>query len=159
MGAVPYRLLAITGVLAAACTVTLVAQDRESVHGTKLYVSNGGHVECHCVEVVRDEASREAGLSPDGDPAPFAAMAFTWSEPAIPGFWMKNTAGRLQVAFSDSEGVVSQTGELEACDEDGCPAMLATMPTQLVIEAPELQKLGIVTGSLLTLGDECEVPA
>jgi uncharacterized membrane protein (UPF0127 family) len=150
--------LLIAGFLLSAGSAALLAVPRGAVvSGTNLYVSSGGHTECHCVQVASEELEREVGLSPDGSPAPFSAMAFTWSTAQVPSFWMKNTAGPLQVAFADSTGEVQQVEDLTSCTSGECPIVTSNVLTRLVVEAPDLEALGIVPGVLLSLGDGCEV--
>jgi uncharacterized membrane protein (UPF0127 family) len=146
---------------AAACTQaptthsSPVASAREprTAAGVELFVGDT----CHCVDLADTQSEREQGLAPDGDPYPFPAMVFSWEEPSDVGFWMKGTKGPLQIAFSDAKGVVAQTSSLSECLGDSCPVTSSPAPTQLAVEARNLQALGIRQGVALRLGAPCTV--
>jgi uncharacterized membrane protein (UPF0127 family) len=123
--------------------------------GIEVFV--GASKECFCAEVADDEAARQEGLSPDGDPAPFDAMLFQWDDLVKPSFWMKDTQGPLEVAFVGRDGVVATVAALEECGEAGCGIITSPIPVSTVIEAPDLAAIGIVEGVSIRLGARCTV--
>jgi uncharacterized membrane protein (UPF0127 family) len=127
-----------------------------AVAGVELFVTTGELERCHCVALADSEEERNLGLTPDGDPAPLAAMVFAWPHPQQVSFWMQDTAGPLDVAFVDTAGVVVDVSTMTSCRDD-CPVFTSSIPVALAIEAPSVERLGIVRGALVRVGSNCEV--
>jgi uncharacterized membrane protein (UPF0127 family) len=74
------------------------------------------------VEVAETDAQRRLGLmhreSLDAD----AGMIFVFFEPTRGGFWMKDTAVPLSIAFFDVEGRILKILDMDPCKDDPCPS-------------------------------------
>ena len=129
------------------------------VEGVQLIVSTPAGEECFCVSRSESESRRQVGLSPDGDPSPFDAMLFTWTSATTPGFWMKNTANALDIAFVAQDGTVAKVESMPPCTTAACDTYRSPVPTKLVVEAPDLTRMGIVEGVRVRVGEPCKVSA
>ena len=127
------------------------------VEGVKLIVTTPSGDKCFCASQADTETERQSGLSPDGDPTPFDAMLFTWTAAVTPSFWMKDTDKSLDVAFVSHDGTVAEVLNMPPCTATPCPAYRSPVPTKLAVEAPALERMGIVKGVRVRVAEPCKV--
>jgi len=72
---------------------------------------------CIAVEVASTPQSMARGLMFRTQLAPDTGMLFVYPQARRSSFWMKNTLVDLSAAFIDAEGVVINTVEMKALDE------------------------------------------
>lgn len=153
--------------IAATCILPVVAlagidasnSAQTQVEGVQLVVSTPAGERCFCSSESSTEPQRQRGLSPDGDPAPFDAMLFTWPSATTPSFWMKDTASALDIAFIAQDGTVAEVRTMPGCTTHACTMYQSPVPTKLVVEAPDLKSMGIVKGVRVRVAEPCKVDA
>jgi uncharacterized membrane protein (UPF0127 family) len=124
-----------------------------------------GSTEHHCVWLADDEASQEQGLMGVTDPSlgGRAGMVFSFQTDTRVAFWMKDTLLPLSIAWFDAEGGFVSSADMQPCPEGTrtCPTFSAVGPYRTAIEVPlgGLEPLGLVAGSRLVIGDECDQSA
>ena len=124
-----------------------------------------GSPQQHCVWLADDEASQERGLMDVTDPSlgGLGGMVFSFASDTKVGFWMKNTPLPLSIAWFDAQGGFVSSADMPPCPvgTQSCPSYSAASPYRTAIEAPlgRLQSLGLVAGSRLVVGDECDQSA
>jgi len=124
-----------------------------------------GSTEQHCVWLADDEASQEQGLMGVTDPSlgGRAGMVFSFQTDTRVAFWMKDTLLPLSIAWFDAEGGFVSSADMQPCPEGTrtCPTFSAVGPYRTAIEVPlgGLEPLGLVAGSRLVIGDECDQSA
>lgn len=82
-----------------------------------------------------------------------AGMLFTYDEPNLGSFWMKNTLLPLTVAFVGQDGTVQQLVDMEPCVADPCRSYHSDAPYLYAVEANQgyFAERGIVPGWTLQL--------
>lgn len=118
-----------------------------------------GNVEACCVMVAASSAQRGRGLMEVTDLGGYTGMLFMWTADASGGFWMRNTPTPLSIAWFDAEGDFVSDADMEPCgDSDDCPTYDPTGPYRFALEVPQgdLQSIGAVPGSKLTVGGPCD---
>jgi uncharacterized membrane protein (UPF0127 family) len=113
-------------------------------------------VACLCASLADDETERNTGLSGSGDPRPFDAMVFRWSEPTTPVFWMKDTPGPLDAVFVGLDGVVSTIKAMSTCAGGDCPLYTSGEAATFAVELRDAKGSGIQVGDRLVLGEMCQ---
>jgi uncharacterized membrane protein (UPF0127 family) len=103
---------------------TRVAKDAEPSPrlptGTVRIQTDDGIVELQ-VRIAETAEARRLGLMGVRHLDRDAGMAFLFSEPVDPGFWMKDTLIPLAIAFWDSDGRIADIQEMTPCQRDPCP--------------------------------------
>jgi len=121
-----------------------------------------GSTEQHCVWVADDEASQQQGLMDVTDPdlGGRAGMLFRFPTEVSTTFWMKDTPLPLSIAWFDASGMFVSSADMQPCPagERRCPSYSAKGPYRTAIEVPlgGLEPLGLVEGSRIAIGDECD---
>jgi len=121
-----------------------------------------GGTEQHCVWIADDEGSQEQGLMGVTDPSlgGRVGMVFAFSSDTRAGFWMKNTLLPLSIAWFNADGGFVSSADMQPCPAGTrtCPSYSAKGPYRTAIEVPlgGLESLGLVAGSRLVIGDECD---
>ena len=87
------------------------------------------------VEVADTPAERRHGLMGVEELAADEGMAFVFGDPVTSGFWMKDTAIPLSIAFVDVNDRIVGVREMEPCRADPCPTYAVGRPYVLAIEA------------------------
>lgn len=124
-----------------------------------------GSAEQHCVWIADDEASQEQGLMGVTDPelGGRAGMVFSFPSDTRAGFWMKNTPLPLSIAWFNADGGFVSSADMQPCPTGTrtCPSYSAKGPYRTAIEVTlgGLESLGLVAGSRLVIGDECDQSA
>jgi uncharacterized membrane protein (UPF0127 family) len=72
------------------------------------------------VEIAETVEAKQRGLMGRRSLAPDAGMVFLEQEPAVSGFWMKDTLIPLSIAFWDEEGRIFRVIDMEPCLEEPC---------------------------------------
>jgi len=87
-------------------------------------------------------------------------MLFMFALPMDAAFWMKNTLLPLSIAWFDADGEFVSNSDMQPCPAGTrtCPTFGASGPYRTAIEVPlgGLESLGLVAGSRLVIGDECD---
>jgi uncharacterized protein len=73
------------------------------------------------VEIAETPEAKARGLMGRTSLAESAGMVFLEDEPAVSGFWMKDTLIPLSIAFWDEDGRIFRILDMEPCLEDSCP--------------------------------------
>ena len=121
-----------------------------------------GSTRQHCLWLADDEASQEQGLMGVTDPelGGRAGMVFSFSSDTRVAFWMKNTPLPLSIAWFNADGGFVSSADMQPCPAGTrtCPSYSAKGPYRIAIEVPlgGLESLGLVAGSRLVIGDECD---
>ena len=121
-----------------------------------------GSTEQHCVWIADDEASQQQGLMGVTDPelGGRAGMVFRFPAEVSTGFWMKDTPLPLSIAWFDASGAFVSSTDMPPCPagERRCPTYSAKGPYRTAIEIPlgGLEPLGLVEGSRIVIGDQCD---
>ena len=121
-----------------------------------------GSTEQHCVWIADDEASQEQGLMgvTDSELGGRAGMVFRFPAEVSTSFWMKDTPLPLSIAWFDESGAFVSSADMQPCPagERRCPTYSAKGPYRTAIEVPlgGLEPLGLVEGSRIAIGDECD---
>jgi len=120
-----------------------------------------GTVQEWCVWLADTPARREQGLMAVTDPGlgGAEAMVFVFPGDTTSGFWMKDTLLPLSIAWYSSEGAFVSTADMDPCPADAtdCPAFSPGEQYRYAVEVPqgELDDLGLVDGSAISLGGSC----
>jgi uncharacterized membrane protein (UPF0127 family) len=86
------------------------------------------------VEVARDAASRERGLSGRDQLARGEGMLFVFETPYHAGFWMKDMRFPLDIVWIGTDHRVQAISPMAPCVEAPCPISYPTLPAALVLE-------------------------
>ena len=112
--------------------------------------------------IADDEASQQQGLMGVTDPelGGRAGMLFRFPTEVSNAFWMKDTPLPLSIAWFNSDGGFVSSADMQPCPTGTrtCPSYSAKGPYRTAIEVPlgGLESLGLVAGSRLVIGDECD---
>lgn len=89
-----------------------------------------------------------------------AGMVFAFPGDTSSGFWMKDTPMPLAIAWYPVDGPLVSAADMEPCPAGtaDCPVYEPGGPYRYAVEVPQgtLSGFGLVEGSRLALGDECE---
>lgn len=123
-----------------------------------LTVTSSRHKDACVLEAVTP-AQQQAGLQRRTTVAPYAGMAFVFSQLSNEHFWMKDTLIPLSVAFFDAGGKYETAATMPPCPPTTkvCPTYQASEPYEVAIEVPagQLKGMGIGPGSTISLGGAC----
>ncbi len=145
--------------LAAGCTSApgLERNEPPKSAGMQLTVLRDSEpVACICVDVADTEAERNIGLTGSGDPAPFDGLAFLWDAPTLASFWMKDTAGPLDVVFVAENNVVVDVQTMQECVAEPCPVFASSGLTSFAVEVPVAALVPIRPGDTAILAGVCQ---
>lgn len=83
-------------------------------------------------------------------------MLFVYDQDTQGGFWMKDTAIALSIAFADADGRIHTILDMQPCAEDPCPSYSPEAPYRYALEVPEgfFDELDIGAGSMLRISDD-----
>jgi uncharacterized membrane protein (UPF0127 family) len=121
-----------------------------------------GSTEARCVWIADDETLQHQGLIGVTDPdlGGRAGMVFRFPDEVTTGFWMKDTPLPLSIAWFDASGAFVSSADMQPCPAGTrtCPSYSAKVPYRTAIEVPlgGLEPLGLVEGSRIAIGDECD---
>jgi len=87
------------------------------------------------VEVAFTPEERERGLSGRPQLQPGSAMWFVLPAPGFHGFWMKDMAFAVDLAWITSQGQVAGVETLPPCGPEPCPIHYPPEPVGFVLEA------------------------
>jgi uncharacterized membrane protein (UPF0127 family) len=73
------------------------------------------------VEIAETAEAKARGLMGRTTLREDAGMVFLEDEPAVSGFWMKDTLIPLSIAFWDKSGRIFRILDMEPCPDDQCP--------------------------------------
>jgi uncharacterized membrane protein (UPF0127 family) len=96
-------------------------------HGALVIRTNNGFARLS-VRIAATAASRAQGLMGQQRLAEEAGMAFTYDEPTVAVFWMKDTTIPLSVAFWSRSGRIVDMLDMDPCTMDACPLYRAKAP-------------------------------
>ena len=107
-------------------------------------------------EIADTPEKRSRGLMFRTNMAPDRGMLFTFSEPGMHTFWMKNTKMALDILWLDQEGkIVHIEHEVPVCDraDNLCPRYRSTTPAYFVLElrGGQVEKLNMQKGHRLMI--------
>ena len=89
-----------------------------------------------------------------------AGMVFSFQTDTEVAFWMENTLLPLSIAWFNADGGFVSSADMQPCPEGTrtCPTYSAKGPYRTAIEVPlgGLEPLGLVEGSRIAIGDECD---
>lgn len=105
-----------------------------------LETATGRHM--FAVEIADDVASRALGLMYREELAPDAGMLFTYEEPKLLAFWMKDTAFPLDIIF------ISEDGRVLNIIERAKPFSVDPLPS----EGPAIAALEVLGGTAARIG-------
>ena len=109
----------IVALLLSSCAGTQPAEPPGPPRGVLTISGNGPTVRVR-VEIAETVEAKQRGLMGRRSLAPDAGMVFLEEEPAVSGFWMKDTLIPLSIAFWDEEGRIFRILDMEPCLEDSC---------------------------------------
>jgi uncharacterized membrane protein (UPF0127 family) len=113
------RVLALALLAAVACSS--MGDDGGTESASLAVTTDGGTIDL-AVEVADTPEERATGLMWREELAPYDGMAFVWTEPTTPTFWMKNTLIPLSIAFWDQDGRIVAILDMEPCEAGPCPS-------------------------------------
>lgn len=107
-------------------------------------------------EIADTPEKRTRGLMYRTNMAPDRGMLFTFSEPGLLTFWMKNTKMALDMLWLDQKGtIVHIEREVPICErtDNLCPRYRSTTSANFVLELKngQAEKLGLKKGNRLTI--------
>lgn len=107
-------------------------------------------------EIADTPEKRSRGLMFRTSMAPDRGMLFTFSEPDLHTFWMKNTKMALDILWLDQKGsIVHIEREVPICErtDNLCPRYRSTAPAYFVLELSggQAEKLKLQKGNTLTI--------
>jgi uncharacterized membrane protein (UPF0127 family) len=116
-----------------------------------------------CLLLAETPAQTQRGLMEVADPdlGGYDGMLFRFIDDNEGGFYMRNTAMPLEIAYLDEGGEVVSSTTMEPCpDSAGCPTYPADGPYRRTVEVPVaaggLDRLGITAGaSVVDTGHTC----
>jgi len=111
-----------------------------------------------CLLAAVTAEQRQRGLMEVTDLQGYDGMAFIYDADTNGGFYMRNTPMPLSIAWLSDDGMIVDTADMEPCaDRSDCPTYLPSGAYRVAIEVPqgELDDLGIVEGSTVTVGGDC----
>jgi uncharacterized membrane protein (UPF0127 family) len=111
-----------------------------------------------CLLAAVTTEQRQRGLMEVTDLQGYDGMAFVYDADTNGGFYMRNTPMPLSIAWVSDDGTVVDTADMEPCaDRSDCPTYPSSRAYRVAIEVPqgELDELGIVEGSTVTVGGDC----
>ena len=104
-------------------------------------------------------AQHQAGLMGRTTVAPYAGMAFVFSQVSTERFWMKGTLIPLSIAWFDPGGRYEKSALMPPCPPKTkvCPTYGPGQPYGWALEVPagQLKNLGIGPGSTVSFGGAC----
>jgi uncharacterized membrane protein (UPF0127 family) len=111
-----------------------------------------------CLLAAVTTEQRQRGLMEVTDLQGYDGMAFIYDADTNGGFYMRNTPMPLSIAWVSDDGTVVDTADMEPCaDRSDCPTYPSSDAYRVAVEVPqgELDELGIVEGSTVTVGGDC----
>jgi uncharacterized protein len=109
-------------VLLTCCSSGTIGRGDPVVRGvTAVFTTAAGRVRTGVLPVASSEAQREHGLMGRRTLPPDGGMIFAFPEPTEAGFWMRDTAIPLSVAFWNDDGRVVAILDMDPCRADPCP--------------------------------------
>ena len=136
--------LSADGETSASGRVTLPGFDEVAVE----VQNQAGEVLEWCLLLAQAAEQYSQGLMGVVDLGDYAGMLFDFpDEPRSGGFWMRDTALPLSIAYLDAEGAIVSTADMEPCLDQGddCPSYPPTGPYTDTVEVPQggLEALGL----------------
>ena len=116
--------------------------------------TSAGRVVELCLLVAATEALRDRGLMgvTDRSLGGYDGMLFTFTQPTVTEFWMRNTPQPLSVAFLDGHGRYVSSTDMAPCgDRADCPTYASRGPYTDALEVPRgrLPASGVAAGATL----------
>ena len=115
-----------------------------------------------CLLAAVTAEQRQRGLMEVTDLQGYDGMAFVYDADTTGAFYMRNTPMPLSIAWVSADGSIVDTADMEPCaDRSACPTYAPSGAYRVAIEVPqgELEDLGIVEGSTVTVGGDCATDA
>ncbi|HUR18443.1 MAG TPA: DUF192 domain-containing protein [Acidimicrobiales bacterium] len=115
----------------------------------------------HCGLSADTEAERQRGLMGQSGLGGYDAMVFRFDTDTSGTFYMRNVPVPLSIAWFDGSGRFVSSNDMAPCpDQEGCPQYPAAGPYRFALEVEKggLERLGVSTDSVLTLGETCAGP-
>lgn len=97
-------------------------------------LDNGDESTLVTVEVAENPEQHEQGLAGRESLPQDHGMVFVFFEQRESGFWMKDTAIPLSVAFFDAGGTIVDILDMEPCRKDPCPVYVPDEPYMGALE-------------------------
>lgn len=111
-----------------------------------------------CALLADTEAERQKGMMGRSDLGGYDAMIFRFEADTTGTFFMRNVPMALSIAWFDAAGRLVSTADMEPCpNQEGCPQYPPAGPYRFALEVQKggLDQLGVVEGSMLSLGGAC----
>jgi uncharacterized protein len=116
----PAAALLLGGWLLASCVQTEQPEQPPRSQGALTISGDGPDVRVQ-VEIAETAEAKARGLMGRKSLPENSGMVFLEDEPAVSGFWMKDTLIPLSIAFWDEEGRIFRILDMEPCLEESCP--------------------------------------
>jgi uncharacterized membrane protein (UPF0127 family) len=122
-----------------------------------------GQVVEWCLLLAETDEQRSRGLMEVADPTlgGYDGMLFRFEQASRVGFYMRNTAQPISIAYIGDDGTLVSTAEMTPCEDvDGCPTYPADGPARWAVEVPAnaggVAALGIEPGvTVVDTGRAC----
>ncbi|HUP70422.1 MAG TPA: DUF192 domain-containing protein [Acidimicrobiales bacterium] len=114
-----------------------------------------------CALLADTEVERQKGLMGRSDLGDYDAMIFRFEADTMGTFYMRNVPMALSIAWFDASGRFVSSADMTPCpDQEGCPQYPPAGSYRFALEVQKggLERLGVATDSVLTLGGACSAP-
>lgn len=114
-----------------------------------------------CALLADTEVERQMGLMGRSDLGDYDAMIFRFEADTTGTFYMRNVPMALSIAWFDASGRFVSSADMGPCpDQEGCPQYPPAGPYRFALEVQKggLERLGVATDSVLSLGGACSAP-
>ena len=146
------RVLAASFLVLASCTGHSGMPHGVFGHGSLVILTDSEPVRLS-VRIAATAASQAQGLMGQQRLADEAGMAFTYEEPTVAGFWMKDTTIPLSVAFWNTHHRIVDMLDMSPCSSDPCPLYRSSSP---YVGAVEVNR-GFLDDHGVQVGDQVQL--